>query len=164
MADYYEEVMAALHSLGIVVKIWTVPSEVPGPIRFEQDRVHASYDAEYVNRFWRILVSVDTIFKEFRGRFIGKSSPVHFFWGSFRPMRDAILRPPRARASRSRLDYPRGLFPRSDQRGFLARNRGHRRRVLLLRRPGTQWFFEAVAVSSGGVLQPAAFGISLEVR
>lgn len=83
VADFYEEVVAALHSLGIFAKIWTVPSEVPGPIRFEQDHVHASYDAEYVNRFWRILVSVDTIFKEFRGRFIGKSSPVHFFWGSF---------------------------------------------------------------------------------
>jgi hypothetical protein len=65
------------------VKIWTVPQEVPAPIRFEQDRVHASYDAEYVNRFWRILVSADTVLKEFRGRFQGKSSPVHFFWGSF---------------------------------------------------------------------------------
>jgi hypothetical protein len=83
VADFYEEVMAELHSLGIFAKIWTVPSEVPGPIRFEQDHAHASYDAEYVNRFWRILVSVDTIFKDFRGRFIGKSSPVHFFWGSF---------------------------------------------------------------------------------
>ena len=48
-----------------------------------EDRVHASYDAEYANRFWRVLVSADTIFKEFRGRFLGKSSPVHFFWGSF---------------------------------------------------------------------------------
>jgi hypothetical protein len=75
--------MATLHSLGITVKIWTVPSEVPGPIRFEQDRVHASYDAAHANRFWRILVSADTVFKDFRGRFLGKSSPVHFFWGSF---------------------------------------------------------------------------------
>jgi len=83
VADFYEEVMAALHAVGIVVKIWTMPVEVPDPIHFEQDRVHASYDAAYVNRFWRVLVSADTIFKEFRGRFIGKSSPVHFFWGSF---------------------------------------------------------------------------------
>ena len=77
------EVMATLHALGIAVKIWTMPVEVPNPIRFEQDRVHASYDPEYANRFWRVLVSADTVFKEFRGRFIGKSSPVHFFWGSF---------------------------------------------------------------------------------
>jgi hypothetical protein len=83
VADFYEKVMAALQAVGIVVKIWTMPVEVPDPIHFEQDRVHASYDAAYVNRFWRALVSADTIFKEFRGRFIGKSSPVHFFWGSF---------------------------------------------------------------------------------
>ena len=57
--------------------------EIPDPIRFDQDTVHASYDPEYVNRFWRILVSVDSVCKEFRGRFIGKASPVHFFWGSF---------------------------------------------------------------------------------
>ena len=83
VAEFYEELMAALHHLGINVKIWTVPSEVPAPIRFEADRVHASYDADCVNRFWRILVSADTVFKEFRARFLGKSSPVHFFWGSF---------------------------------------------------------------------------------
>ena len=83
VAEFYEELMAALHQLGIYVKIWTVPQEVPSPIRFEEDRTHASYDPDYVNRFWRILVSADAIFKEFRGRFLGKSSPVHFFWGSF---------------------------------------------------------------------------------
>jgi hypothetical protein len=76
-------VMAALRSLGIAVKIWTMPVEIPNPIPFDQDRTHASYDPDYANRFWRILVSVDAIFKEFRGRFIGKASPVHFFWGSF---------------------------------------------------------------------------------
>jgi hypothetical protein len=83
VAEFYEEVKEALHRLGIFVKIWTMPQEVPNPIRFEDDRVHASYDADYVNRFWRVLVSVDNVFKEFRARFIGKSSPVHFFWGSF---------------------------------------------------------------------------------
>jgi uncharacterized protein DUF5996 len=83
VADFYEEVMTALRALGIVVKIWTVPSEVASPIRFERDRVHASYDAAYVNRFWRILVSADTIFKDYCCRFAGKSSPVHFFWGGF---------------------------------------------------------------------------------
>jgi hypothetical protein len=60
-----------------------MPVEFPDPIRFETDHVHASYDADAVQRFWRILVWVDNVFEEFRSRFIGKASPVHFFWGSF---------------------------------------------------------------------------------
>src|SRR5258708_38100881 len=60
-----------------------MPVEIQNPISFDQDRSHASYDRDYANRFSRILVSADTILKEFRGRFIGKASPVHFFWGSF---------------------------------------------------------------------------------
>jgi hypothetical protein len=83
VADFYADLMETLHSLAIPVKIWPMPVEIPNPIRFDQDTTHASYDPEYANRFWRILVSVDSILKEFRGRFIGKSSPVHFFWGSF---------------------------------------------------------------------------------
>ncbi len=83
VAEFYDEVMAALASLGVEVKIWTMPVEIPNPIRFEQDRVHASYDRDYANRCWRILVSADAVFKEFRARFLGKNSPVHFFWGSF---------------------------------------------------------------------------------
>jgi hypothetical protein len=75
--------MSALHELGIDIKIWTMPVEVPDPIRFEQDTIHASYDAAYANRFWRALVKMDDVLKEFRARFIGKVSPVHFFWGSF---------------------------------------------------------------------------------
>jgi hypothetical protein len=83
VADFYKEFMAALGSLGIAVKIWTMPCELPNPIAFERDTQHASYDREYVARFWRILVLVNTIFEEFRSGFIGKNSPVHFFWGSF---------------------------------------------------------------------------------
>jgi hypothetical protein len=83
VADFYREFMDTLRSLSIQVKIWPMPVEIPNPIRFDQDTTHASYDREYANRFWRILVSVDTILKEFRGHFIGKCSPVHFFWGSF---------------------------------------------------------------------------------
>ena len=83
VADFYEEVMKTLHGLAIDVKIWTTPVEIPDPIPFEKDHQHASYDPEYANRFWRILVSVDRVFNEFRSRFIGKVSPVHFFWGSF---------------------------------------------------------------------------------
>jgi hypothetical protein len=83
VADFYRDVMEALSNLGIEVKIWTMPVEVENPIAFEEDTQHASYDAEYANRFWRILVQADKIFTSFRSRFIGKVSPVHFFWGSF---------------------------------------------------------------------------------
>ncbi len=83
VAAFCSEFMSVLQSLGITVKIWTLPVEVPNPIRFEQDTQHASYDPEYANRFWHILILSDQVFQEFRGRFIGKCSPVHFFWGSF---------------------------------------------------------------------------------
>jgi len=83
VADFYREFMAAIATLGIRVEIWPMPVEVPDPIRFDQDTAHASYDPVCVNRFWRILASTDAVLKEFRSRFIGKCSPVHFFWGSF---------------------------------------------------------------------------------
>jgi hypothetical protein len=83
VADFYAEFMSALQSLGIAVKIWTMPVEVPNPVRFPADTGHASYDPEYANRFFRILVSCENVFQEFRAGFIGKDSPVHFFWGSF---------------------------------------------------------------------------------
>lgn len=83
VADFYQEFMAALKGCGIEVEIWKMPVEIPDPIAFDMDRTHASYDPEYAHRFWRILLSADKVFQEFRSRFIGKSSPVHFFWGSF---------------------------------------------------------------------------------
>ena len=83
VADFYREFMSTLKSLDIPVKIWPLPVEIPNPIRFDQDTQHASYDSEYANRFWRILVGIEKIFLEFRSQFIGKCSPVHFFWGSF---------------------------------------------------------------------------------
>jgi hypothetical protein len=83
VADFYQEFMSMLRAENINVKIWHMPVEIPNPIAFDQDRVHASYDSASVENFWRILLSVDAIFKQFRSRFIGKSSPVHFFWGSF---------------------------------------------------------------------------------
>jgi hypothetical protein len=83
VADFYAEFMSALRSLGIAVNIWTMPCEVPNPVRFERDTQHASYDPEYAHRFWEILVLCEDIFMQFRARFIGKNSPVHFFWGSF---------------------------------------------------------------------------------
>jgi hypothetical protein len=83
VADFYAEIMRHLRSLEIEVKIHGAPDEVANPIPFAEDQVHKSYDPEYAHRFWRILVSVDTVFKAFRARFTGKCSPVHFFWGSF---------------------------------------------------------------------------------
>jgi len=83
VADFYSECMSVLKGLGIDVEIWKMPVEVPDPIPFDQDTVHASYDREYARRLWRILVSLDEVFTVFRARFIGKSSPVHFFWGAF---------------------------------------------------------------------------------
>jgi hypothetical protein len=83
VADFYGEFMSALRSLGLEVKIWTTPVEVANPIPFEEDETHAAYDAEYANRFWRVLVQADRVLHKFRSRFVGKCSPVHFFWGSF---------------------------------------------------------------------------------
>ena len=83
VADFYAAIMHHFGSLGIDVKIHGSPDEVANPIPFAQDETHKSYDAEHAQRFWRLLVSVDTVLKDFRARFIGKCSPVHFFWGSF---------------------------------------------------------------------------------
>ena len=83
VADFYNELMSELDSLGLAIKIYATPVEIPDPIPFPLDHVHATYQAEHAETFWRILLSVDRVFKEFRSRFIGKSSPVHFFWGSF---------------------------------------------------------------------------------
>ena len=83
VADFYAAFMDLLHACGIDVEIWTTPVEIPDPIPFERDHGHASYDRESVERFFRILVTVDRLFKVFRAGFVGKCSPVHFFWGSF---------------------------------------------------------------------------------
>jgi hypothetical protein len=83
VASFYAEVMARLETMGIQAHIWTMPSEIENATPFEQDVRHAQYDAGMAERFWRVLVQVDRLFKLFRSRFIGKVSPVHFFWGSF---------------------------------------------------------------------------------
>ena len=106
VADFYRELMSKLQALGLNVHIWTMPVEVENPIRFEEDVVHRSYDRRAVEAFHRALVVMAPVFEAFRGRFIGKASPVHFFWGSFdlattrfsgrrapeRPGADAIMR------------------------------------------------------------------------
>ncbi len=83
VADFYQQFMDMLRSAGFDIKIWKMPVEIPDPIPFDQDRVHASYDPESARKFWRILLSVQQVLDEFRSRFLGKCSPVHFFWGSF---------------------------------------------------------------------------------
>lgn len=83
VADFYHGVLALLHSAGIEAKIWKMPVEIPDPIPFDQDNIHASYDPEYAHRFWQVLVSAARVFTVFRSHFVGKCSPVHFFWGSF---------------------------------------------------------------------------------
>ncbi len=83
VADFHAGTLQALAQLGIHVSINELPSEIAGAMRFSEDRIHAAYDPDYAQRFWRVLVQSDRIFKQFRTGFIGKSSPVHFFWGSF---------------------------------------------------------------------------------
>jgi hypothetical protein len=83
VADFYRDVMGMLKSSGIEVKIWRMPVEIQNPIAFDEDHIHASYDPEAARRFWRILLSVQRVLEEFRSKFLGKCSPIHFFWGSF---------------------------------------------------------------------------------
>jgi len=83
VADFYAAVMDRLRALGVTLSIWTMPVEIEGAIPFEQDRTHASYDAAAAQSFWRQLVQADRVFSMFRARYLGKVSPVHFFWGSF---------------------------------------------------------------------------------
>ncbi len=83
VASFYREVMSKLRELAIEVQIGMRPNETLEAIPFDRDEKHAAYDPEYANRFWRVLLQADRVFKEFRSRFCGKCSPVHFFWGSF---------------------------------------------------------------------------------
>ena len=83
VADFYAAVIAALAELGIDAKVRELPCEIPNAIPFSRDHEHGAYDAAYANRFWRVLLNVDRVLSHFRTGFIGKCSPVHFFWGSF---------------------------------------------------------------------------------
>ncbi len=124
VADFYSEYMSSLRSLGIEVTINTMPQEFPNPIPFEKDTQHAAYDKEYVDRFRRALVASDRVLQDFRSRFIGKSSPVQFFWGSFDLALSRFngkLAPPRPGADRitreaySHEDISCGFWPGDDR-------------------------------------------------
>lgn len=122
VAAFYAQVMQRLTRLGIPARIWTMPVEIPDPIRFEADQVHASYDSAQANAFWRALASMHPVLEAFRGRYLGKCSPVHFFWGSFdlavtrfsgerapaRPGADAITREAYSHAVISHGFWPGG--------------------------------------------------------
>ena len=83
VADFYHEIMARLRALGLETRIWTMPVEIENPIACDVDRTHTSYDPEYANRCWRMLAQSARVMEAFRARFLGKVSPVHFFWGAF---------------------------------------------------------------------------------
>ena len=127
VADFYAAVMRQLRGLDLDIPIWTTPVEIPDPIPFEEDRTHAAYDADFANRFWRVLAQAERVMTAFRGRFLGKASPVHFFWGSFdlavtrfsgRPAPSTS-----GRAQRRRPGHPRGLFARGFELRLLAGGR-----------------------------------------
>jgi hypothetical protein len=82
IADFYRDVMAALGELGLSTEIWTMPVEIPDAIPFDTDQQHVAYDGDQAHRFWLALVQMNRVFEEFRSRYIGKVSPVHFFWGA----------------------------------------------------------------------------------
>ena len=98
VASFYRQVWSELESLGLRIRIHPMPNEVEDLIPFDRDERHASYDPEYASRFWRVLAQSDRVFKRFRARFIGKCSPVHFFWGG--PRRPTT---PFSRFSRRRM-------------------------------------------------------------
>jgi hypothetical protein len=83
VAEFYADLFVALVELGIDIRIRTMPCEIPDCIPFDQDSTHAAYDRDYANRFWRVLLAAHDVFARFRSGFLGKASPVHFFWGSF---------------------------------------------------------------------------------
>lgn len=81
--SFYEEYVALLGALGVDARIWTTPVEVPDPVPFDRDEVHRDYDPAWAHRFWEVLRRCDAVLKDLAGSFVGKQSPVHFFWGSF---------------------------------------------------------------------------------
>ncbi len=83
VADFYHEFLASLRLMGVHLHINPMPQELPDTVPFDRDTLHASYEPEYAHRCWRILLAANAVFQEFRSRYLGKCSPVHFFWGSF---------------------------------------------------------------------------------
>ena len=158
VAEFYQKTMSILRELNLPVSINTTPNEIANPIPFERDEVHRAYDPEYANRFWRVLLQTDRVFKEFRSRFCGKCSPVHFFWGAPGSCRNTLFRTRRAAASGRNSEYAgrdhtRSLFARSEQSRFLA---GQRRDAgadfLFIRLSRAERLFRSQCETSGRIL------------
>ncbi len=192
VADFYRAVMKTLDELHLPVTINKMPNEIQDPIPFDEDEEHRFYDREYANRFWRVLVQTDRVFKEFRSRFCGKCSPVHFFWGSFdlavtrfsgRPapphpggiphlpdaITHALFRAAGATASRrdpapARCNHARGVLAGGQQPRFLARQR---RRAdadfLFLRLSRTTGVFRSEGPAGGSLLRIEIAGVHVAI-
>ncbi len=160
---FIASLMGTLHSMGINVEIHAHPDEVPNPIPFDQDNVHKSYDRASVERFFRILVSVDTVLKDFRARFIGKCSPGAVLLGQLRYRGDALLRP--ARSASSRSDGAGGVFARSIERGILAGRRGNKRPGVLFLYGSRAGRLQDLSDSTARrIVSLGSFGIHPDVR
>ena len=146
VADFYQALMKTLSQLAMPVSIWTTPCELAPEltIPFEKDDLHKSYDAVAVHKFWRILMWVDNVMKDFRTSFVGKVSPVHFFWGSFDLAVTRFSGTSRARTAGSRSGHARGVFARGQQCGLLAGQRVVSEcRLLFVCLAGPGWIFRA---------------------
>ena len=164
VATFYREVMDALRELDIPVKINTTPNEVDPAIPFEQNEKNAAYDPEYANRFWRVLLQSDRVFKEFRAEFCGKCSPVHFFWGSFDLAVTRFSGRLRTATSWGRPAFARrggarSVFARGEQSWVLAGERNDARADLLfLCVSGAGRIFRRESEPGGGGIQQCSSG------
>jgi hypothetical protein len=170
VAVFYRRLMEEMEKLDLKVRIHPKPNEIPNPIPFDQDEVHASYDPEYAKRFWRVLLQCDRVFKIFRARFVGKCSPVHFFWGApdLAVTRfSGRLAPPHpgGGSQSSGSSRARSLFARGQQLRLLARRRPDRLScVLFLRLSGTGRFRQSPDPTGGRVLQQRSSGVYSSLR
>ena len=162
VADFYADLMRSLAKLGIEVRITELPNEIPDAIRFSEDHVHASYDGEFAQRFWRILAQSAQVLGRFRTSFIGKCSPVHFFWGSFDL---AVTRFSGRRAPPFPGSTAVPNMPASVQRGFLAGRAGGRLpRLFFLRIALAARLRQGAGASRASLLEPRAEPVPSALR
>ena len=161
VADFDRRLHETLRGLDVDVAIRELPFGVPMTTPFPDDREHASYDRDAVERFWRILDWSDEVFEEFSGWYCGKASPVHLFWHSFDLARDALRRPSRARAAGRRSGHPGGVLARGRLVRLLGRGCEHARADLLrLRRAGAGRLARAAPAAERGDLDQAGIGVA----
>ena len=170
VASFYREVMSKLRELAIEVQIGMRPNETLEAIPFDRDEKHAAYDPEYANRFWRVLLQADRVFKEFRSRFCGKVQSGAFFLGQLRSRGNPVFRPARAAASRrhspfARRDHARSLFTGGEQSRFLAGQRPDSHGALLfLRLSFARWFCPVKSKAGRGFVSSAVRRVRSPLR